>query len=226
MGPTEARVQPSPALMFAFLGVASAGVAETVSPPPSPPARASTWACTRETLLDGQPCTLEGSSPPLVGAARQAGAAAQAAENRRGASALAEELCSLIARADASEPNAAALSSCRSRVPAAVRACGGSGARRLLDEAGRFNPGFGRCYAGIAELVRGAEESRELAEGCCACAQASCGASAGQCLTNAAAGRSLGSCVEGRCRAECAAALLVRSGPMAASPRGAVGRAP
>lgn len=208
-------MQARPTLIFALVGVASAALAQREPPPPAAPVRAASYACTRQTLLDGQLCTIEGRSTA------QAPSQQQAMANLRQASAFAEELCATVARADDSAPDATVLAACRTRVSTAVRACGGDGKTGLQDDAGRFNPGFARCYAGLAELVRGARQAGELADGCCACAHASCAASVAQCVERASAGLELGACVEGRCRAECAAALLIRRpAAQAAEPTG------
>ncbi|MCC7074293.1 MAG: hypothetical protein IT383_23505 [Deltaproteobacteria bacterium] len=177
--------------------------------PPPPPPRTAALACTRHTLVAERGCTIEGRSGAKP-AARE-----QALENARQASALADELCRGIARGDALDPHPLVLAACRARVAPATRSCAGDGARRLLDEDGRFNPGFARCYAGLAELVRAASADAEVAEGCCACV-AVCGVSEQQCLERWDQG-ALGACAAEQCRAECAASLLLQRARKVAS---------
>lgn len=178
--------------------------------PPPPPPRASALACTRQTLLVERGCTIEGRSGARP-AARE-----HAQENARRAAALADELCRDVARGDALDPHPVVLAACRARVAPATRWCAGDGARALLDDDGRFNPGFARCYAGLAELVRAAAADAEVAEGCCACV-AVCGVTEQQCLARWDEG-GLGPCAAERCRAECAASLLLQRARTAAPP--------
>lgn len=167
-------------------------------------ARRASAACTRATLQAGVPCLVEGES------ASAAPSRSRAEENRRHAARLADELCAAAARSGMDEADAAVLAACRARVLERTAACGGDGSRPLSDEAGRFNPGFARCYAGLAELAADAASDADTAASCCACA-AACGQSRGQCLERASRG-ALGSCVVERCTSPCAAALL-RAGP-------------
>ena len=170
------------------------------APPPAPP-RTAALACTPRTLVVERGCTIEGRSGSRP-AARE-----QAVENVRQASAVAHELCRVIARGDALDPHPLVLAACRARIAPATRNCAGDGARRLLDDNDRFNPGFARCYAGLAELVRAASADAEVAEGCCACV-AACGVTEQQCLERWDE-EGLGACAATQCRAECAASRLV-----------------
>lgn len=190
-------------LVVIALAVASA-------PEAPPPPRAATFACTRDTLLQDRPCTLEGRTPA------RAPSREQAQDNTRQGAVLANELCLSVARGDALDADPAVLSACRARVLPATRSCAGDGARGVTDDSGRFNPGFARCYAALAELVRAAEDDAAVSSRCCPCL-AACGTSDAQCLERSARGQ-LGSCGEEKCQSACAASLLLRRALVPAAP--------
>ncbi|OGQ13192.1 MAG: hypothetical protein A2138_05340 [Deltaproteobacteria bacterium RBG_16_71_12] len=179
-------------------------LAATAAPAPSPPPppRTDALACTRQTLLDERGCTVEGRSGPRP-ASRE-----HAVLNVRAAAALADELCRVVARGDALDADPLVLAACRARIAPATRNCAGDGSRPLQDDAGRFNPGFARCYAGLAELVRAVAADADVAADCCVCATG-CGVTEAQCLARWDDGE-LGTCVAERCRAECAESLLLQ----------------
>jgi hypothetical protein len=189
-----------------------AAAAPAQSPPPSPadgaPVPGTAWACTTETLLQELPCTVEGRTAP------RAASKELAKENQRQARLLAEELCTSFARGEGVEPEAALLRACLARVPAAVKRCGGDGSRRLLDDAGRFNPGHAGCYGALSAFARDMSVFIEATSACCGCVGTSCGGDGGQCLERLGAGRApegpLGVCLEGACASVCAESKLLR----------------
>lgn len=185
-----------------LLTLALVAAAAAPAPSPPPPARTDALACTRQTLLDERGCTVEGRSGPEP-AARE-----RAVENVRLAAALADELCRVVARGDALDADPLVLAACRARIAPATRSCAGDGSRLLLDYGGRFNPGFARCYAGMAELVRAVAADADVAADCCVCAT-SCGVTEAQCLARWDEG-ALGPCVAEQCRAQCAESLLLQ----------------
>lgn len=206
-GAAQAAAAPpapgAPADAAAPPGVSPLALAPPRAPTEAPPRRRSA-ACTRATLRAGVPCVVEGEAVSAE-ASRP-----RAQENRRVAARLADELCAAAARSGVDEADAAVLAACRARVAERTARCGGDGSRALMDETGRFNPGFARCYAGLSELAADAASDADIAGSCCTCA-AACGQSQGQCLERAARG-TLGACVVERCTSPCAAALL-RAGP-------------
>src|SRR4051812_16690818 len=143
----------------------------TAQPDAPPPAPASAWACTKKTLLDDVPCTVEGRTQP------QPKSPEQAKENQRQAVVFADDLCDTLARGEAPEPDAGILAVCKARVAATTKRCGGDGSRRLLDDAGRFNPGHAKCYGALAELVRDVSALVDNASQCCACIHDACNGS-------------------------------------------------
>lgn len=193
--------------------------AEAAPPPLRAPA-ATAWACTRETLLDDKPCTIEGKTTP------HAPSREQVRENRRQARVLVDEVCGALASAGTAGPPQPLLQPCVARAAVAVRRCGGDGSRRLLDDAGRFNPGHARCYGALSTWAQEMTALAEAAIACCDCAGASCGTSgprqdedAGatdQCLSRVAGGRLPDvpvACLEGTCAAACAESRMLLGGP-------------
>ncbi|MBI1945252.1 MAG: hypothetical protein HYS27_06125 [Deltaproteobacteria bacterium] len=189
-------------IALALVAASAASAPPPASPPASPPPRTDALACTRQTLLDERGCTVEGRT------ARQPAAREQAVDNVRVAAALAEELCRIVAKGDALDADQLVLAACRARIAPATRTCAGDGSRRVLDDGGRFNPGFARCYAGLAELVRAVAADADVAADCCVCA-ADCGVTEEQCLARWHHGE-LGACVAEQCREPCAESLLLQ----------------
>jgi hypothetical protein len=186
---------------------ATRAFAADAPPPPAAEPKPSAWACSRTTLLSDQPCTIEGKTQA------QAASKDQAKENQRQAQILADEVCTAIAKGEEAEPDASLEKICKARVASATKKCGGDGTRRLLDDAGRFNPGHARCYAAIGEMVRDIVSLRDSAGACCACVERSCSVNAGQCIERHADGKAIGApaaCIEGVCAADCAQLQLVQ----------------
>jgi hypothetical protein len=161
------------------------------APPPPPPARP--WSCDRASLVADAPCTFDGAT------AAQPPSKELAKETQREARALLLDVCNELARADG-DPDAALIALCAARADAAVRTCGGDGARRLRDDAGRFNPGHARCYAALRAVLAEVAIVADDAQTCCSCAAALCGASYGQCSERL----TKGSLPEGTCAETCA----------------------
>jgi hypothetical protein len=208
------------AALAATLGLAASSAAQQPPPAPAPAPTASAWACTRDTLLQGLPCTIEGRT------AAQTASREQAQENQRQAHVLAEGLCGSFARMDTVDPEAALQRVCLARVDAAVRRCGGDGSRRLLDDNGRFNPGHARCYGALASMMSEMSDLEQLSSSCCACVADRCNANEGQCTERLAQGRDpdvASACLTGVCASECAALQLSR-GAVAPSSKSAPAR--
>lgn len=185
-------------IVLVLAGAASA----QESPPPS--LVASAFACSRTTLLQAQQCTVEGKTAP------SAKSGEQAKENQRAAKIFAEDVCRSLSRADEVDDDAGLLSVCNARAAVAVKRCGGDGTRRMLDDAGRFNPGHARCYGALAALVTEIEALADTSSTCCACVADRCGQNASQCVEKLGAGKALeGTCASSTCSAECAALRLV-----------------
>jgi hypothetical protein len=90
-----------------------------------------------------------------------------------------------------------------------VKQCGGDGKVRLLDDAGRFNPGHGRCYGALAEVVRDIDALVDNAGSCCSCVRDACGGSEDKCVAGVSEGRApeaSSSCLAGACASQCAQA--------------------
>lgn len=190
--------------LLVFLCAAAAHAADAPPPPQTEP-KPTAWACTKDTLLADQACTLEGKTQP------QAQSKEQAKENQRQAQIVGDDLCATLARGEEGEQVLERL--CKARVATAAKKCGGDGTRRLLDDAGRFNPGHAGCYAALAEIARASVSLRDNAGGCCACVARSCNVDAGQCIERSATGKPLGApavCMEETCAEDCAALLLVQ----------------
>lgn len=188
--------------------LATAAVAQVPPPAPAAGASATAFACSRDTLLHEQACTVEGRT------AAQATSREQARENQRSARVFAEELCRVLARSDEVDGDAGLLSVCSARAVLAVKRCGGDGSRRLLDDAGRFNPGHARCYGALAGLVSELSALADTASPCCACIADRCDGSATQCVESIGAGglggrTPAGTCAASTCSAPCAALRLV-----------------
>jgi hypothetical protein len=181
--------------------VAAAALADA---PPPPMTTASAFACTKKTLLDDKSCMIEGQTQA------QAPSKDQAKENQRQAQVLAEELCRTIATGEATDPDAGLLAVCNAHIAAAVKRCGGDGSRRLLDDAGRFNPGHAKCYGALSELAKNASMLADEAGSCCQCVHDSCGGNEEQCIARMADERApdAAACIEGTCAAQCGQARV------------------
>ncbi len=209
------RLAPMMRLVPILSALMVAGVAGAQVPPPAPARdgtapQASAWACTRKTLLDELPCTVEGRTEPA------SPSRVRAQENQRAAEVLAGELCTALASGEAAAPDAGILAVCTARVAAATRRCGGDGSRRLTDDAGRFNPGHAACYAGLAALVRDIGAVVGSAQGCCACVHDACNGDEQQCVARMAdeqAPAVSAACLSGVCGAACAQARLFSLAP-------------
>lgn len=194
-------------MMFCLL-VTSAGtaVAQSVPPPSSPPAPAPTaWACTKKTLLEDAPCTVEGRTAAQP-ASKEAGK-----EHQHQAKLLAEDVCRSLARASDADEDTGLLAVCNARMAIATRKCGGDGARQLLDDDGRFNPGHTKCYGALAGVVRDMVALSETSSTCCACLEDRCSASAGKCVEKIGAGQKPDAnarCLTSTCSSECAVLQL------------------
>lgn len=198
--------------LLAFVVAAAAGAQSPPLPSPPPPVAR---ACTRDTLLDDRLCTIEGrtvAQPP---------SGEQAKENQRQARVLLEDLCAVVAHVGQADAAPGVLQTCLARGAVAIRPCGGDGTRRLLDEAGRFNPGHARCYGALGALLQEMSALAEAAASCCACVAASCGGQLEQCLERLAAERSPdvpASCVDGACAAACAESRMLQRRALLPSP--------
>lgn len=202
-------------LALSLLAVLVAAGAAAQSPPLEVPAPTVARACTRDTLLDERSCTIEGRT------AAQPPSREQARESQRQARVLLEDLCAEVARAGQAEAAPGLLQACLGRGAVAIRRCGGDGTRRLLDDAGRFNPGHARCYGALAALLQEMSALAEAAASCCDCVAASCGGQVEQCLERLAAERTPdvpAPCLEGTCAAACAESRMLQRRALPPSP--------
>ena len=185
-------------------------LADAPPPPPTPTQPVLAWACDRQTLLAGLPCTFEGKSRA------QEPSTLQAEENQRQARVLGLELCASAASGRQPQPTAAVKAACEKRLNAALTECGGDGARRVLDDDGHFNPGHAGCYAALRAVTAAAQRSWSEANSCCACLDDRRGAAFDQCVAAADDDR-VPAGADRACRSSCASILL--RAPAALAPR-------
>ena len=206
-------------LFVCSLIVATSSLAQappaSASAPPAPtssaaPVAPTAWACTMKTLVDDVPCTVEGKS------AAQAPSKDAGKEQQRQAKLVADDACRALARSGEPDEDRGLLSVCNARMALAVKKCGGDGARRLLDDDGRFNPGHTRCYGALAAVVRDVSSLAETASTCCECVADRCGGNAEKCVERMGANAkpdASAQCLTSTCSAECAVLQLTTRKP-------------
>ncbi len=200
-------------LFLATLTSSSLAQGPSASAPPaptSPPTVPTAWACTQKTLVDDVPCTVEGKSAP------QAPSKDAGKEQQRQAKLLADDACKAIARSGEPDEDRGLMNVCSARMTVAVKKCGGDGARRLLDDEGRFNPGHTRCYGALAAVVRDMTSLAESSSTCCDCIADRCGGDAEKCVERMGANAkpdTSAQCLTSTCSAECAVLQLTTRKP-------------
>jgi hypothetical protein len=171
--------------------------ADAPPPLPAPPPPSAPWACDRQTLLRGLPCSFEGLAPVSTTPDPQ-----RRLQNQQQARAVGVDLCAAIGG------EAAVVRACVARVEVAVGACGGDGTVAFVDDDGRFDAGHGACYRALRDVVVAASAVAFDAASCCDCLDADHGAAFDRCVVDVDHDDLPAGAAGLACRSSCAAILL------------------